>query len=102
MPILRFTSTTNAVVNTEWVNGFSMAPMPATATTWLNLDLQMGGQAHISVVDARGAEVAVLHNGELAAGQHRIALDVANWAAGTYFVKGISNLGTFRSPLIVQ
>ena len=76
--------------------------MPAMTTSWLDLDLNAAGQARIAVLDARGAEVAVLHDGQLAAGQHRMALDVSNWAAGTYFVKGMSSEGTFRCPLIVQ
>ena len=102
MPVLRFTSAANAVVDAEWVDGFALAPMPAHSTTWLDLDLQSSGQARITVLDARGAEVAVLHDGQLAGGQHRIALNVTNWAAGTYFIQGTSARGFFRTPLIVQ
>ena len=102
LPILRFSSAANAVVDADWVRGFSLSPMPAMTTSWLDLDLNAAGQARIAVLDARGAEVAVLHDGQLAAGQHRMALDVSNWAAGTYFVKGMSSEGTFRCPLIVQ
>jgi len=89
-------------VDAEWVDGFALAPMPAHSTTWLDLDLQSAGQARITVLDARGAEVAVLHDGQLAGGQHRIALNVTNWAAGTYFIQGTSARGFFRTPLIVQ
>ena len=102
LPVLRFTSVANAVATTDWVNTHSLSPMPANATTWLNLDLDVAGQARIVVLDARGAEVAVLHNGSLAAGQHRLAVDVTNWAAGTYFIQGISARGTFRRPLLVH
>ena len=102
LPVLRFTSVANAVATTDWVNTHSLSPMPANATTWLNLDLDVAGQARIVVLDARGAEVAVLHDGSLAAGQHRLAVDVTNWAAGTYFIQGISARGTFRRPLLVH
>ena len=102
LPVLRFTSAANAVVDAEWVDGFALAPMPAHSTTWLDLDLQSAGQARITVLDARGAEVAVLHDGQLAGGQHRIALNVTTWAAGTYFIQGTSARGFFRTPLIVQ
>ena len=102
LPVLRFASAANAVVDAGWVDGFALAPMPAHSTTWLDLDLQSAGQARITVLDARGAEMAVLHDGQLAGGQHRIALNVTNWAAGTYFIQGTSARGFFRTPLIVQ
>ena len=86
----------------DFVNHFSVSPVPAQNEAWMDLDLQRAGQVRISIFDARGAEVAVMHDGQLAAGQHRMPIGVQNWAAGTYFVQGISPNGVFRSPLIVQ
>ena len=102
LPVLRFGSTANAVVETDLLASFSLAPMPARDMTWMDLDVLMDGQMRISVLDARGAEIAVLHEGQLAAGQHRMPIAVGNWAAGTYFVKGTGPNGVFRSPLIVH
>ena len=102
LPILRFGSEANAVNDMDFVNHFSVSPVPAQNEAWMDLDLQRAGQVRISIFDARGAEVAVMHDGQLAAGQHRMPIGVQNWAAGTYFVQGISPNGVFRSPLIVQ
>ena len=102
LPVLRFGSTANAVVETDLLASFSLAPMPARDMTWMDLDVLMDGQMRISVLDARGAEIAVLHEGQLAAGQHRMPIAVGHWAAGTYFVKGTGPNGVFRSPLIVH
>ena len=102
LPVLRFGSTANAVVETDLLASFSLAPMPARDMTWMDLDVLMDGQVRISVLDARGAEIAVLHEGQLAAGQHRMPIAVGHWAAGTYFVKGTGPNGVFRSPLIVH
>ena len=68
----------------------------------MDLEVQIEGQARIAVLDARGAEIAVLYDGQLAAGQHRLALPVTGWAAGTYFVKGTGPNGLFRIPLMVH
>ena len=102
LPVLRFGSTANAVVESDLLASFSLAPMPARDMTWMDLDVLIDGQMRISVFDARGAEIAVLHEGQLAAGQHRMPIAVGHWAAGTYFVKGNSPNGVFRSPLIVH
>ena len=102
LPVLRFGSTANAVVETDLLASFSLAPMPARDMTWMDLDVLMDGQVRISVLDARGAEIAVLHEGQLAAGQHRMPIAVGHWAAGTYFVKSTGPNGVFRSPLIVH
>ena len=68
----------------------------------MDFDLNLDGQLRLAVLDARGAEVAVLHNGQLSSGRHRMAIEVGNWAAGTYFVRGTSPNGVFRSPLMVH
>ena len=102
LPVLRFGSTANAVVETDLLASFSLAPMPARDMTWMDLDVLMDGQVRISVLDARGAEIAVLHEGQLTAGQHRMPIAVGHWAAGTYFVKGTGPNGVFRGPLIVH
>ena len=102
LPILRFESATNAVIDSELISEFSISPMPAHSTAWMNLNLNKESQMRIAILDARGAEIALLHDGQLASGQHRMAIEVGNWAAGTYFVRGEGPNGMFRSPLIVH
>jgi hypothetical protein len=102
MPIVRFTSTTNGVWSPDVISALTISPVPASTEAWLDLNVNQDGQMHIGILDARGAEVAILHNGNLPAGQHRLSISVEGWAAGTYFVKGVSPIGVFRSPFIVQ
>ena len=102
LPIIRFGSSANGMVDGEFVSHVSLSPVPASSEAWMNLELEQGGQMEINVFDARGARVATLHKGEMSAGQHRLPIHVGNWASGTYFVQGISPKGVFRSPLIVQ
>ena len=102
LPIIRFGSSANGMVDGQFVSHVSLSPVPASSEAWMNLELEQGGQMEINVFDARGARVATLHKGEMSAGQHRLPIHVGNWASGTYFVQGISPKGVFRSPLIVQ
>ena len=102
LPLIRFGSSANGMVDGQFVSHVSLSPVPASSEAWMNLELEQGGQMEINVFDARGAKVATLHKGEMSAGQHRLPIHVGNWASGTYFVQGISPKGVFRSPLIVQ
>ena len=102
MPIIRFSSAASQVVESDWASHISMSPVPAQDVAWMDLAVHLEGQARIVVLDARGAEIAVLHEGQLAAGQHRLPVHVNSWAAGTYFVRGTGPNGLFRIPLLVH
>ena len=101
MPIIRFGSTANAVVESDWA---STLPCPR-ARSRRGVDgprsADRGSSTHRGA-RCPGAEIAVLYDGQLAAGQHRLALPVTGWAAGTYFVKGTGPNGLFRIPLMVH
>ena len=102
LPVIHFQSTAHSVASPDWVQSFSIAPVPAQGETWINLDLNRGGQVFIQVLDARGATVATVYDGQWPAGGQRMLLNVAHWAAGTYFIKGLGDHGTFSAPLIVK
>lgn len=60
----------------------------ASARATLNLTVERSQTVRVSVYDALGRRVAVLHEGPLAAGQNRqFALDASKLAGGTYFVR---------------
>ncbi len=102
LPVIHFQSTAHSVASPDWLQSFSIAPVPAQGETWINLDLNRGGQVFIQVLDARGATVATVYDGQWPAGGQRMLLNVAHWAAGTYFIKGLGDHGTFSAPLIVK
>ncbi len=68
------------------------APNPFNPRTEVALSLARGGPARVEVFDPRGRRVAVLHDGDLAAGEHRLAWDGRDQAgqpaaAGVYLVR---------------
>jgi len=60
-------------------------PNPFTNSTWLTYDLAQDGPVRISIVDARGAEVAVALDQFQNAGPHIVSLDTKALAPGVYF-----------------
>ena len=68
------------------------APNPFNPRTEVALAVARGGPARVEVFDTRGRRVAVLHDGSLAAGEHRLAWDGRDQAgqpaaAGVYLVR---------------
>jgi CSLREA domain-containing protein len=63
------------------------APNPFTTTATLRYDLPESGRIRLVVYDPLGREVAVLAEGEQAAGRYAIQLAAAPLAAGTYVVR---------------
>ena len=102
LPVIHFTSATNGMATAQWVSGLDIHPVPAQNEAWLTLNLMQAEQVRIAVLDARGGEVAVIHDGALAAGEHRLMLAVQGWAAGTYFLRGTGKSGTFHDRFIVR
>jgi len=90
------------VASADWVHTFSITPVPAQGQAWINLELWEGGQVLIQVLDVRGATLATIYDGAWPAGAKRLPLNVEQWAAGTYFVKGRGDRGTFSAPFIVK
>ncbi len=63
-------------------------PNPCRSTC--TVELRAGSltqPVRMAVYDARGREVAVIHDGPLAQETQRWALPVASWAAGTYVIR---------------
>jgi len=102
LPIIHFQSSASAVASADWVHTFSITPVPAQGQAWINLELWEGGQVLIQVLDVRGATLATIYDGAWPAGAKRLPLNVEQWAAGTYFVKGRGDRGTFSAPFIVK
>ena len=63
------------------------APNPARGTVALAYSLAEAGAARVSVVDLLGREVAVVAEGEQAAGRHVASVDVSGLAPGVYVVR---------------
>ncbi len=63
------------------------APNPFQSTSAVTLTLDEAGAARVSVYDALGRRVAVLHDGALSSGPHAFRLDGGGLAPGVYVVR---------------
>ena len=78
--------TAESEVDTE--TGVSVWPNPAAGAATVSLALpESAEQVRLVLYDALGREVAVLHDGPLAAGAHEVSLDAAGLAPGAYVVR---------------
>ncbi|WP_420455103.1 T9SS type A sorting domain-containing protein [Rubrivirga sp.] len=64
-----------------------VAPNPSSGTARVAFALPEAGPVRVAVYDVRGREVAVLADGEHAAGHHQAALASRSLAAGVYVVR---------------
>ncbi len=77
------------------------APNPARGQASLAFSLAEAGPARLSVVDLLGREVAVLAEGEQAAGRHTAAFDVSGLAPGVYVVRLSAGAQTAARRVVV-
>ncbi|MEM1116627.1 MAG: polysaccharide lyase 6 family protein [Bacteroidota bacterium] len=75
-------------------------PFPNPSAGAVSVPLTAAGDVEVTVVDARGRQVAVLFEGALAA-THALRLDTAGWAAGTYAVIARQGSAVARTSLTV-
>ena len=80
-------SPSEAAVRAEAVEALTIYPNPAAGRAWIAFALEEGGEVRLAVCDALGREVAVLADGLVEAGQHRVTLDGAGLASGIYLVR---------------
>ncbi len=62
-------------------------PNPFNAVTTITFDLPKAGKMMLRVFDLLGREVAVLKDGVMEAGSHRVTFDGSDMASGMYFVR---------------
>jgi hypothetical protein len=77
----------HAAVGTDGAPVLTVHPNPSAGAATVALTLAEAGEVRVSVVDVLGREVAVLHEGALAAGEHRLGFDGSVLRAGVYVVR---------------
>lgn len=81
----------------------TVAPNPVAASASVRFALPEAARVRLSVVDVRGREVVVLHDGPLGAGAHAAALRAGTLPAGVYLVRlGVDGrpAGTVRATVV--
>lgn len=79
--------------------GLAVHPNPTRGAATVTLTLSVPEEARVSVLDVLGREVAVLHEGVLTPGEHRLTLR-EKLPAGVYVVRATAN-GLRASQLLV-
>lgn len=91
--------------DTERVNGMRMSILggnPAAANGQLAYDLEHDANSRVVVIDTKGARQFEANLGHMSRGEHRMDLNVADWANGTYFVTVFANGYPLTKKLVVQ
>ena len=82
---------------------FSLSPNPMIGDAALNLVTAMEDDYAINILDITGKQVFTVFTGQLAAGDHRFDIDVAQiGSAGIYFVSVEGNMGRSVKKLVVR
>ena len=81
--------------------GLSVHPNPSGGRAEVVLSLAEAKSVRVSVVDARGREVAVLHDGPARSGEQRLAVDTTSWPAGVYVVRAAAGQQSASARLVV-
>jgi len=76
-------------------------PNPFNASTTLAFSTPVSGQVRVAVYDALGRVVAVPFEGILSGGEHRLNLNAAGLASGTYIARIASPWGQQVRPMVL-
>lgn len=82
--------TTDIERESETATGFHLEqnyPNPFNPSTLIGFQLPVSGQTRLSVYDILGREVAVLADGRMSAGSHRVTFDATGLASGIYIYR---------------
>ncbi|MEZ4652053.1 MAG: YCF48-related protein [Candidatus Eisenbacteria bacterium] len=82
------------------VGSLTVSPNPANDRATLAWSLEHADGATLSIFDAEGRALEVLH--EIGAGDHSgtVPLDLSRYPAGRYYLRLVSPRGTLESPLV--
>ena len=81
--------------------GLGVFPNPASASARVTLAVPEGGPVRVTVVDALGREVAVVHDGPLGPGPHALGVEAWRLAPGLYVVRATGAAGSQTRTLSI-
>ncbi|MEP0547985.1 MAG: PA domain-containing protein [Rhodothermales bacterium] len=93
-----------AVEETTQAGAFVLPPVypnPLASHATIGLNLPTAQAVRVAVFDVLGREVAVVHDGPLAAGRHDLALDASALPSGVYIVRVEAGSARLAQPLTV-
>lgn len=90
-----------ANIATYSIDKKAIYPNPASALTVVPVDGVIGEKGTISLIDAAGRTIKVIHDGTFPLGEKNYFFDAANYAKGAYSVKIISNKRVENHNLVI-
>jgi hypothetical protein len=80
-----------------------ISPNPSLGAAHLDLTVTTPATVIIRIVNGVGATVMTMAPGELASGNHRVALDASRFAAGTYTViTTVNGMAATQSFVVIK
>ena len=76
-------------------------PNPFNPQTTVTFQVPESGQIRLAVYDVLGREVALLHDGNIAAGRHEVTFRADAMPSGTYFARMVTGSGVHTRPMIL-
>lgn len=90
-----------AAETTALITDVSVSPNPMSGKGWLAYSVKEPGVVRISVYDVQGREVAVVVNGETAAGVHSAAVAIGDLAPGVYTLRMVAGSSVVNRRMTV-
>lgn len=76
-------------------------PNPFNPQTTVSFRVPEAGHIRLAVYDVLGREVALLHDGQMAAGKHEVTFRADAMPSGTYFARMVTGAGVHTRPMIL-
>lgn len=83
------------------VTNIAVFPNPSMGETNINIDIEKSTEVQIELYNIAGQKISILYNAPMASGKQNVSLDTHIFAAGLYYVKVSTDLGTTQMPLQV-
>lgn len=78
---------TGVVEAEDGISAFNVFPNPANDNSTVEFSIDESQNMNVDIVDLNGKIVQSVHSGNLAAGMHRMPINVAELSSGMYFVR---------------
>lgn len=78
---------TGVVEAEDGISAFNVFPNPANDNSTVEFSINESQNMNVDIVDLNGKIVQSVHSGNLAAGMHRMPINVAELSSGMYFVR---------------
>ncbi len=84
------------------VNDFSVYPNPCSKTGYVQLNTENASFTTIKIVNQLGQEVQLIHQANLAAGDHQISFDASDLSKGLYYIQILNNQQSTIKTMMVE